>query len=373
MALSPNRVEIDLSALAHNLGQVKKLVGTGTRIMGIVKSDAYGHGDVPVARTLEKNGIDCLGVSHLHEALGLRGNGIKAPVIILSGIHTREQAHEVIDKRLTPVVYDVASAGILAEECARTGKTVQIHLKVDTGMGRLGVADSDLGPFMRQIKALKALHIEGLMSHLSSADEPTGDYTEGQIIKFRNAIELGRSMGLALPLNNLANSAGIIAHRSAHFDLVRPGIVLYGGLPSPEFRNPLVLRPVMTFKGRILQVRDLPDHTPVSYGRSYYTEGRRKIAVLSAGYANGLLRSLSNRGKVLIGNRKVSIVGRVCMNLVMADISDINNVVPGSEAVFLGLQGRETINGDHMARWGNTISYEVFCSIGQRNPREYIQ
>ena len=373
MAHSYNKLIIDLSALAYNLSQVKKLVGSRTKIMGVVKSDAYGHGIIPVSRALEENGIDCLGVGYLHEALEIRENGIKLPIVILCGIETKEDAGQVVDNHFTPVLHDISQAEILAKVCDKAGKRIPVHLKVDTGMGRLGIMDAELTPLIRKIQALKPLYFEALTSHLSSADEANKAFTENQIKRFRKAVETGRRMGLELPLNNLANSAGIMAHKDSHFDMVRPGIMLYGGLPSPQFRSPVSLKPVMHFRGRILQVRGLPDRTPVSYGRTYHTKGQQNIAVLSAGYGDGLPRILSNRGSVLVGGERRDIVGRICMNMTMTNVSGVQGVAAGHEVVFLGKQGREIITGDQLADWGETISYEIFCSLGQKNVREYGQ
>jgi alanine racemase len=372
MVHMPNSIIIDLSALVQNLNQVKKLVGTKTRIMGIVKSDAYGHGLVQVSRILEQNGVDFLGVAHLSEALEIRRNGITLPIVVLCGIMTRDDAREVVDKDLRPVVFDVAGADLLAEEGTRKGKTINIHVKIDTGMGRLGIPHSETETFLKRIMAYRELYVEALTSHLSSADEPMADFTMAQIDNFQKAIDMGRAIGLELPLNNLANSAGLMAHKDSHFDMVRPGIMLYGGLPAPEFQPQEHLKPVMSFKGYVLQIRNLPDNTPVSYGRTYYTKGQQKIAIISAGYADGLPRSLSNRGKALIGGEKVDIVGRVCMNMLMCDVTGMKDIVPGTEAVFLGTQGEEVITGDDVARWGETISYEIFCSIGKTDSRKYI-
>ncbi len=371
MNLSPNSVRIDLSALEHNQNQVKKLINPKTKIMGIVKSDAYGHGLLPVSRVLEKNGIDCLGVAHLYEALELRRNGIRLPIVILCGIKAREEAREVVDKDLTPVLFDLAIAETLAEEGVRRGKRINVQLKVDTGMGRLGISHQEVEPCVKKIMEYGELSLDALTSHLSSADEDMSEFTKDQIKNFNKAIKMGRGMGLDLPLNNLANSAGIMAYKDSHFDMVRPGIMLYGGLPSPGFRSPLPLKPVMNFKGQILQIRDLPDHTPVSYGRSYYTKGPQRIAILSAGYGDGLPRSLSNRGKVLIGGKKVDVIGRVCMNMTVCNITGLKEITPKDEVLFFGSQGDEIITGDHVAEWAKTISYEIFCSIGQRNIKEY--
>ena len=373
MIHSRNNLKIDLSAIVHNLNQVKKLIDPKTKIMGIVKSDAYGHGLVSVARVLEKNGVYCLGVAQLSEALELRRNGLRLPIVVLCGIQTREEAREVANESLTPVLFDLTLAQVLAEESARRGKRIHIQLKVDTGMGRLGIPYLEVGALIKKIMEYKGLYLEALISHLSSADEPLSDFTAIQISSFKKAIETGHAMGLDLPLNSLANSAGIMAHKNSHFKMVRPGIMLYGGLPSPGFHGPLPLRPVMNFIGQVLQIRDLTDNKPVSYGRTYYTNGPQRVAVLSAGYGDGLPRNISNRGKVLISDKKVNIIGRVCMNMIVSDITGLKDIMPGNEVVFLGRQGAEIITGDDMARWGETISYEIFCSIGQGNAREYSQ
>jgi alanine racemase len=367
-----NHVVIDLSALGHNFKELKGIVNPGTRIMGIVKSDGYGHGSVSVSRTLVKHGVDRLGVAHLHEALELRQHGIGLPVVILCGIKTREEAGAVIENRFIPVLFDAEVAQILGDESARRGAKLQVQVKVDTGMGRLGFPQSELRSALQRIMAHRSLIIEGLTSHFSSADEAERDYTELQIRNFRSAIDIGRQMGLDLPVNNLANSAGIVGYRNSHFDMVRPGILLYGGQPALEYANPLRLRPVMHFKGEVLQVREMPAQTPISYGRTYYTKSCQKVAVTSAGYGDGLPRSLSNRGRVLIAGIKANIVGRVCMNMTMVDVTGLADVGPGTEVVFLGSQGKETISGDDVATMAQTISYEIFCSLGQRNGKEYV-
>jgi alanine racemase len=367
-----NRLTIDLSALAHNLNQVKAIVGEHTRVMGVVKADAYGHGLVAVAKALEKNRVHSLGVAYFHEAMELRNSGISLPIVILCGIRTREEAEAVVHHRLIPTLFDLPMAEVLAGECARMNALARAYIKVDTGMGRLGLFFSDLTSLLNHVIRFKKIRVEGLTSHFSSADDAEPGYTEAQIRSFRKAVEAGRAMGLDLPLNNLANSAGLMKFKEAHFDMVRPGIMLYGGLPSPDFIPPVPLRPVMRFSGEVIQLRDFPDQTPVSYGRTYYTQGPRRIAVLSAGYGEGLLRTLSNRGKVLIRGKKVPITGRVCMNMTMVDVTELRDVRVGDEAVFLGTQNGETITADDLASWAGTISYEILCSTGQRNRKEFV-
>ena len=367
----PNIIRIDLSSLAFNLGQVKRLVGPDTKIMGIVKSDAYGHGLVEVSRVLERNGVHSLGTAFIHEAMELRKNGIKAPIVILCGIKSPEEAEAVVENNLTPVIFDLPTAVMLAKSAEKRLKKASIHVKIDTGMGRLGVPHEDAVPFIKEIMRFPQLKTEGLMSHLSSADEKDSGFTDSQIGNFSKAIDAARDMGMDLRLNNLANSAGVMAYKGSHFDMVRPGIMLYGGLPSPGFKPPLQLKPVMDFRGRIIQIREMPDKTPVSYGRKYYTTGTKRIAVVSAGYGDGIPRGLSNRGKVIIRGEKAGIVGTVCMNLLLADITAIKDAVPGDEAVFLGMQGQEIITGDDIAAWNDTISYEIFLSIGKGVKKEY--
>jgi len=372
MVRSPNYTEIDLSAMAHNLNQIKGAIGHGIRVMGLVKSDAYGHGLVPVSRYIEKEGVACLGVAHTHEALELRKQGVRIPIVILGGLRTKDEVEAVVDHDITPVLFNVSMADLLDRACeAKKGKKLSVYIKVDTGMGRLGIALDELGGVLRDIKKYQRLYVEGLISHLSSADDPSADFTDTQVQHFHKAIEICHDAGMNLPLKSLANSAGIAAHQKAHFNMVRAGIMIYGGLPSPDYNCPLSLIPVMHFKSKILQIRELPDQMPVSYGRTYHTQGQKRIAVLSAGYGDGVPIGLSNKGKVLIRGQKVNIVGRVCMNMTMTDVTDLKGVEIGDEAVFLGRQDDQLITGDDMAKWSGTISYDIFCSIGQRNRRSY--
>lgn len=372
MVNAPNTLTIDLKSLEFNLEQIKRYAGKGTKIMGIVKSDAYGHGLVRVSRVLEKNGVYCLGVSFVSEAILLRNEGIKIPIIVLCGIETREDADAVIENALTPVVFNVDSAEMLEKAAVNKSKKVNIHIKIDTGMGRLGIDLDETVAFLKGIMQFKSLNPEGLLSHLSSADEDDYSFTEKQIDLFKNAVNEGRNLGMDLGLNHLANSAGVMAHLDSYFDVVRPGIILYGGLPFPGYKPPFELKPVMSFKGKILQIRNFEDNTPVSYGRTYYTSGQKQIAIISAGYADGLPRCLSNRGKVLAGGNKVNITGSVCMNMLACDVTGIKSLKPGDECVIMGSQGEETITVDDIAWWCDTISYEILLSIGHASEKKYI-
>jgi alanine racemase len=372
MLISPNKLHIDLGALVHNLGEIRGCIGPDTKIMGVVKSDGYGHGMVPVSKALEKNGVYCLGVSFLREALFLREKRIGIPIVILCGIETEADAAAVIDNGLTPVVFDLDSAEKLDKAASKRGKRVKIHVKFDTGMGRLGVDYREAVSFLNRIKGFKFLEVEALMSHLSSADEEDQAFTKGQINRFRAVIDEARKIGPELKLNHLANSAGTVKYPDSHFDMVRPGIMLYGGFPSPGFRANINLRPVMGLKSHILQIRELENNTPVSYGRKYYTEGKRKIAIISAGYADGIPRALSNKGKVIINNAFAPIRGNLCMNMLACDITEVSGVKPGDECVIMGTEGINSITGDDIAGLCNTISYEIYLSMGKSLEREYI-
>ena len=246
-----------------------------------------------------------------------------------------------------------------------------MYLKIDTGMGRLGIGFRETGLFVKQLKEMKGITIEGLFSHLSSADEQDTLFTNAQIKNFKEAISVSRRLGVKLTMNSLANSAGIMRYKKAHFDIVRPGIILYGGLPCPDFANPLPLRNVMTFCSSVIQIRKVEHGTPISYGRIFYTDGLRKIAIISAGYADGLSRSLSNKAEVLIHGQMARIIGRVCMNLTVADVTAIKDVKKGDRVCFLGKDKGNVITSDDIARWANTISYEVLCALGSRNNRKY--
>jgi len=235
----------------------------------------------------------------------------------------------------------------------------------------LGIAYNELAGPVHKILGLKGLCLKALLSHLSSADESSEDYTLIQIQRFREAIETGRALGGRLEQNSLANSAAILKFPGARFDMVRPGIMLYGGRPSPDFKSPVVLYPAMHYKARVLQVREMAAGHPISYGRAYYTKGPQRVAVVSAGYGDGLPRAMAEQGQMMIGGKRAPVLGRMCMNLTICDVTELGKVMPGQEVVVLGTQGSEAITGDEIAGWAGTISYEVFCALGARNHREY--
>lgn len=369
----PNKVEIELSALRHNLAQVRSILSPGTAVTAVVKADAYGHGLVNAAKTFEAAGAERLAVAHLLEAVRLRQAGIKCPVLLLCGILSSEEAGVVVENDLIPVLHEPSTAEALSRESLRKGKRTPVQLKIDTGMSRLGLPFNETGRFVDDVIRHKGVVPEGLLSHLSSADEEDRRFTELQIRRFKDSLQTALAAGMSIEASSLANSAGLIGYPEAHFGMVRPGIVLYGGSISPDLMPIVSLRPAMTFKAKVLQVRELPAGAPVSYGRTYITGRITRTAVISAGYSDGLPRALSNTGRVMIRGRKVSIIGRVCMNLTMADITDMSGVYPGEEAVFMGRQGNAVLTGDEVAAACNTISYEIYCALGKCLERTTIK
>uniref|UniRef100_A0A7V4G6P6 Alanine racemase n=1 Tax=Desulfobacca acetoxidans TaxID=60893 RepID=A0A7V4G6P6_9BACT len=371
MRSSLTDLSIDLTALGHNYRELKGRVAPGVRIMGVVKADAYGHGLIPVSRTLVAEGADCLGVASLEEGLALREAGVQAPVAVLLGI-VPEEAQETVAAGLEVVLYrhDVAEA---LEAAGRAlGRKARVHLKVDTGMGRLGLLPEEVPPFLERWHDSPHLEFLGLVSHLAMAEAPDKTYTLRQLREFVGVLEAARGRGWGLPLSHLANSAGTIELRDTHFAMVRPGISLYGSPPAPERSWEVRLRPVMSFRTRILQVKRLPPGSCISYSCTYTTVAPCDVAVLPVGYCNGLSRQLSNRGEVLIRGRRAPIRGRVCMNLIMVEVTHIPGVSPGEAATLLGEDGAERLTADELAGWSGTISYEVYCALGNANPRRYV-
>lgn len=364
----PTLCFIDLAALRWNFQQVRKRVAEGVKILSVVKADAYGHGACEVAKTLTGEGSDALGVTTLEEGIELRKGGIQSPILVLAGIYP-EQLDKLLRNNLTPVVCELEMLHRLDTLVRRRGLSLNVHLKVDTGMGRLGLLASEIDTWLPKLGELKALKIEGVMSHFSEMEGVALDYTQKQLESFRHVIQRLRSEEHNPPLIHLAKSAGVIRFPAAHFTAVRPGLMLYGIHPSPDMVGQVALKPVLSWKTRILQLKRLPRGSSISYGQTFATERESLIATLPVGYADGYNRLLSNRGAVLVRGQRVPIVGTVCMDLTMVDVTDIREVQQGDEVVLLGKQGEGSISADEMARWAGTISYEILTSISARVPR----
>jgi alanine racemase len=364
----PTICHIDLGALRWNLRQIKSKVGPTVKILSMVKANAYGHGAPAVAKALADEGGYAFGVATLEEAVELRQAGIRQPILVVTGVYP-EQLGRFIDNRITAVAHDLEALQRLDQAAQLRGAALNVHVKIDTGMGRLGFLPTEIDSWLPSLRNLKALKIEGVFSHFSQAESVQGDYTQKQLRIFQDVVARLRSEGIALPLAHLANSAATITLPEAYFDMVRPGIMLYGAYPSPAMMNRIELKPVLTWTTRIMQLKRLPSGTSISYGQTFITRRESLIATLPIGYADGYQRLLSNRAQVLVKGQRAPVAGRVCMDLTMIDVTDIANVQPGDEVVLLGRQGDAAITADEMANWANTISYEIFTSISARVPR----
>lgn len=359
---------IDHEALRWNLQQIRKKVGDRVKILSMVKANAYGHGAVAVARTLAAAGSDAFGVATLEEGVELRRGGIAAPILVLAGAYD-DQLGDFLTHALTPVVHDVAALKRLETAAKRHDTQLEVHFKIDTGMGRLGFPAAEVDHWLPEVERLTALKVAGAFSHFSHAESVDGVYTQTQLVNFEAVLERLRARHIVPPLVHFANSAATITLPSAYYDMVRPGIMLYGVYPAPAMASQITLKPVLAWKTRILQLKKVPAGTPVSYGQTFTTRRKSLIATLPLGYADGYPRLLSNRGEVLVGGQRAPVAGRVCMDLTMVDVTDIRNVKQGDEVVLLGRQGNAEISAEEIAAWASTISYEILTSISARVPR----
>jgi len=366
----PTLCFVDHEALRWNLRQIRAKVGAQIKILSMVKANAYGHEAAAVARTLESSGSDAFGVATLEEGIEIRRAGIRAPILVVAGAYI-EQIGEFAAHRLTPVIHDLESARNLDGAARRLGTKLAVHLKMDTGMGRLGLRAVESQDWIPAIEKLDALIVEGVFSHFSHAESVQGNYTLQQLDTFKTALQQLRTQAWG-GLAHFANSAATITLPEAYFDMIRPGIMLYGVYPSPEMASQITLKPVLSWKTRILQLKKVPPGCSISYGETFITRRPSLIATLPVGYADGYPRLLSNRGQALVRGQRAPVVGRVCMDLTMIDVTDIRNVERGDEVVLLGRQGGSEISADEIAAWANTISYEILTSIGARVPRIHI-
>lgn len=367
---------VDLSALTSNLRQARQLLSPGCDILAVVKADAYGHGAVAVSRALAREGVTRFAVATIQEGAQLRDADIQAQILVMGALPPAQLA-DLLGYALTPVIYESTIAAELAARLGAGSTPYPVHLKVDTGMGRLGLLPEQVVPLLQSQAFQGPLRLEGLMTHLADADNADPAYTKIQIERFQNVLDGLRRAGLAAPLVHAANSAAILGHPAAHFNLVRPGIMLYGysaapgHATAPQSGTGMALKPVLSLRSQVVQVRSLAQGDSVSYNRSFVATRQSKIAVLPIGYADGYSRALSNRGHVLVQGRRCPVVGRVCMDMTLLDVTDLPDVRPGEEAVLIGRQGADEILATDLAVWSGTIPYEVLCGIGPRVPRVY--
>ncbi len=367
--------EISLDNIAHNIREIRKIIGKNAEIMGVVKADAYGHGVMEVAKTLLENGATRFAVSMLDEAIQLRRAGIEVPILIL-GYTDPIRASEIIENDVTQSVFSHELAQALSHEAVRQGKKVKIHIKIDTGMSRIGFLPGySAVKNVIEISRLPNIIIEGLFTHFATADEKNREYTYTQFERFMSiCCELQR-IGIHIPVKHCANSAGIIEYPEMHLDMVRPGIILYGMYPSEEVnKTKIELKPAMTLKANVIMVKEVEKNTSISYGRIYTTNRTTKIATIPIGYADGFTRMLSNKGKVLIHGEFAPVVGRICMDQCMVDVTDIgHNVEVGDEVVLIGSQGQNNIMVEDVAQTIGMINYELVCIVGKRIPRAFVK
>lgn len=370
----PAWAEIDLDCLTHNIREFQNVIPEVTQIMAVVKADAYGHGAKEVATAALRAGATRLAVAIVEEGIVLRRQGMTAPIHIL-GVSAPGTEQAVIEHNLIPTICCIDSAQHFSAAGCALGKTVTFHLKIDTGMGRIGARPEQLPALADAIKSLPNLDLEGVMTHFSKADETDKTYTTQQLNTYLQSLEFLKEQGITPRIRCLANSAAAIDVPESLFDMARIGISLYGLYPSDEVHKGRVkLKPVMSWKTRIVFLKHLPPGEAISYGGQFITQRPTLVATLPVGYADGYRRRLwKTGGQVLVKGQRAPIIGRVCMDMCMIDVTDIAEVAVGDEVVLIGEQGDETVTADEMAAQLDTINYEITCLVGKRVPRVYLE
>jgi len=371
--IRPVWAEINLDNLAHNIREIRKIVKQDTLITAVIKANAYGHGSVEAAKTFLENGADRLAVATLSEAIELREAGIGVPILIL-GYTPESQYSQVIKYDITQTIYNVESASAFSEAASAQNKTGTIHIKIDSGMGRIGFLPKDESiDEIISISKLPNIYIEGIFTHFATADEKDKTYTRLQYERFSTVVRKLEERGLSIPIKHVSNSAAIIDFPEYNLDMVRPGIILYGYYPSNDVnKDRIKLKPAMTLKAKVSNVKTVSKGTGISYGQIFVTERESKIATIPIGYADGFTRMLSSKAEAFIKGKRVPVVGRICMDQCMLDVTDVEDVKIGDEVVLLGYEEGYP-DADEIGEKLNTISYEILCMVGRRIPRVYIK
>lgn len=367
----PTKCTIDLAAFRKNLDAVKKTVGN-TKIMALVKADAYGHGLLKIAAEAEAWGIDYLGVAALEEGIALRTAGITVPILCLGAL---PMGSEILcaTSGVEQAVFSKEAIMRLEEACRTQQKIANVHLKIETGMHRTGVrCGTALQEVLDALKACDCVHLKGVFTHFAASDAADEAYTRRQVNEFRRALAQIRENGFSNFLTHSANSGAILSYPDLYFDMVRAGIILYGYYPSNETKRPFDVAPVLSWETAVVAINDVKAGEKISYSGTFQAPHDMRVAVLPVGYGDGYRRLLSNQGTVLIHGRRAPIIGNICMDMTMVDITDIEDVILGDCAVLLGKQGTEEITADELAGLCQTISYEVMLSVTPRVPKEYI-
>jgi alanine racemase len=363
--------EIDLGCIKHNVATIRRWIGGDVKLLAVIKADAYGHGINEISRTVLASGAEWLGVTSIAEALELRKLHPSARILILSaGMYDHSKL--IVKHNLTPIVSSRQMAALLNEAGEYYGKVVKVHLKIDTGMGRLGIWHEHAIDFIKYSAGLPFIQVEGICSHFSSVSSSALDmeFTREQLGNFENVVESAARLGIYIPIRHIGNSGAVMLMREAHLDLVRAGISVYGLVPSSEFKTLLPLKPALSLKSRVAYLKDVFPGRAISYGRTFKIQEKTRIATIPIGYSNGYARSLSNKGQVLVRGQRASVVGIVTMDQIMVDVGKIPNVNVGDEVVLIGEQGNDRITATEVAKWAGTISYEILCKLNV--PRVYF-
>jgi alanine racemase len=371
--IRPVWAEINLGNLAHNIREIKKIVKKDTLITAVIKANAYGHGSVEAAKVFLENGADRLAVATLSEAIELREAGIDVPILIL-GYTPESQYSQVIEYNITQTIYNFESASVFSQAASLQNKTGTIHIKIDSGMGRIGFLPNDESvDEIIKISKLPNINIEGIFTHFATADEKDKSYTRLQFERFSTVVKKLEEKGLSIPIKHVSNSAAIIDFPEYNLDMVRPGIILYGYYPSNDVnKDRIQLKPAMTLRAKISNVKTVSKGTGISYGQIFVTERESKIATIPIGYADGYTRMLTSKAEAFIKGKRVPVVGRICMDQCMLDVTEVEDVKIGDEVVLLGYEAGQP-DADEIGEKLNTISYEVLCMVGRRIPRVYTK
>jgi alanine racemase len=366
----PTQVQVSLGALRRNLAQIQAHVG-GAQVMPILKANAYGHGMVAVGRALEEAGARCFGVAVVEEGILLRQAGVMAPILVMGGI-LGSQIPLFLEHGLTLTASSVDKLLAIDEAACALGRRAQVHLKIDTGMERIGVHWYSAGPLLEASLRCRAVEVEGIYSHLANSDEPDPARTHLQLERFAEVLDFYPRHGLPHPIRHIANSAGILQHPDSWLDLVRPGIALYGVRPDPALVPPFPLEPALRWYSRVVYFKVVRAHHPVSYGSTWAPEVDGRVVTVPVGYGDGYFRALSNRAELLIRGQRWPQVGRICMDQLMVHLGQ-GSAWNGDEVVLIGRQGEEELKVEELALLAGTIPYEVLTNINTRVPREHVE
>lgn len=369
----PVWAEINLDNLAHNIREVRDHTKKDSLVTAVVKADGYGHGSVQIADTFLENGADRLAVAILTEAIELRKGGIDAPILIL-GYTPRGQFDKVVDYNLIQTIYDVEDARALSEIAAKDDKKATIHIKLDTGMGRIGFpSEEESVDKILEINKLPNIYVEGVYTHFAKADEKDKSHVRGQFEKYIDITNQLEDRGMAIDIKHVSNSASVIDLKDYSLDMVRAGVMIYGFYPSDEVdRESINLKPAMNLKARVSHVKTVPKGTGISYGQIFKTERESRIATLPLGYADGFTRLFTGKAEVYINGKRAKVVGRICMDQCMIDVTDVPDVKVGDEVVIFGYGKDGYPHADELAEMIGTINYEIVCMVGRRIPRVYV-